>query len=121
MKHGSSIIYSTSVVAYKGSPGLIDYSCTKAAQVGLIRSLSQQLAPRGIRVNGVAPGPVWTPLQPISRTPEDMENFENKEPPLGRVAQPSEIASSYVFLASNDASQFTGQVLHPNGGYVLNT
>jgi len=119
MHEGSSIIFSTSVVAYKGNPNLIDYASTKAAMVGLVRSLALQLAKRNIRVNGVAPGPVWTPLQPISRTEQDMEKFGKKKPLLGRVSQPSEIASSYVFLASNDASQYTGQVLHPNAGYIV--
>jgi len=117
---GSSIIMTTSVVAYQGNSQLLDYSSSKAAQVGLIRSLSAMLAPKGIRVNGVAPGPVWTPLQPVSRTQENMEAFVKKETALGACAQPSEIAPSFVFLACNDASQFTGQVLHPNGGYVVN-
>jgi len=119
-RKGSSIILTTSVVAYQGSSQLIDYSSSKAAQVGLIRSLSGMLAPKGIRVNGIAPGPVWTPLQPISRDEESMKHFANKKPPLGRVAQPSEIAPAYVWLASSEASMFTGQVLHPNGGYVVN-
>jgi NAD(P)-dependent dehydrogenase (short-subunit alcohol dehydrogenase family) len=119
-RKGSNVIITTSVVAYKGHEQLIDYASSKAAQVGLIRSLSQMLAPKGIRVNGVAPGPVWTPLQPIGRTAEDMVEFGNSKPPLGRAAQPSEMAPTYVFLASSEASQFTGQVLHPNGGYVIN-
>eukprot|EP01123_Difflugia_compressa_P006141 TRINITY_DN18300_c0_g1_i1.p1 TRINITY_DN18300_c0_g1~~TRINITY_DN18300_c0_g1_i1.p1 ORF type:complete len:311 (-),score=59.10 TRINITY_DN18300_c0_g1_i1:101-1033(-) len=120
MKQGSSILVSTSVVAYTGNKKLIDYACTKGALVTLVRSLALQLAPRGIRVNGVAPGPVWTPLQPISRSQEDLDEFGEKEPPLGRVAQPSEIAPSYVFLASCEGSQYTGQVLHPNSGYIVN-
>jgi len=119
MPKGSSILFSTSVVAYKGNPQFIDYAATKSAMVGIVRSLAIQLAPRGIRVNGIAPGPVWTPLQPISRSPEDMEEFGKKKTLLGRVAQPSEIAPSYVFLASNEASQFSGQVLHPNGGWIV--
>eukprot|EP01127_Copromyxa_protea_P009617 TRINITY_DN2280_c0_g1_i2.p1 TRINITY_DN2280_c0_g1~~TRINITY_DN2280_c0_g1_i2.p1 ORF type:complete len:340 (+),score=57.59 TRINITY_DN2280_c0_g1_i2:1693-2712(+) len=119
MKEGGSILFSTSVVAYKGNSHLVDYAATKSAMVGLVRSLAMQLAPRGIRVNGVAPGPVWTPLQPISRTEEDMEKFGEKKPTLGRIAQPSEIAPSYVFLASNDANQYTGQVLHPNCGCIV--
>jgi len=120
MRKGSSIIISTSVVAYQGNCKMLDYASTKAALVGLIRSLSAQLAPKGIRVNGVAPGPVWTPLQPISRTEKDLQAFVQKKPPLGRIAQPSEIAPSYVFLASGESSQFTGQILHPNGGYIVN-
>jgi NAD(P)-dependent dehydrogenase (short-subunit alcohol dehydrogenase family) len=120
LRKGSSIIITTSVVAYQGNHKLIDYASTKAALVGLIRSLAAQLAPKGIRVNGVAPGPVWTPLQPISRSEEDLKEFGKKKPPLGRIAQPSEIAPSYVFLASGEASQYTGQVLHPNGGYIIN-
>jgi NAD(P)-dependent dehydrogenase (short-subunit alcohol dehydrogenase family) len=119
MSKGSSILFSTSVVAYKGSPELVDYTATKAAMIGIIRSLARQLAPRGIRVNGVAPGPVWTPLQPISRSKENMEGFGKKKPLIGRIGQPSEIAPSYVFLASNDSSQYTGQVLHPNSGCIV--
>lgn len=119
MKAGASIVFSTSVVAYKGNRHLVDYAATKAAEVGMVRSLALQLAPRGIRVNGVAPGPVWTPLNPISRTVEGMEKWGNKKPPLGRIAQPSEIAPSYVFLASNDGSMYTGQVLHPNCGDIV--
>lgn len=102
-----------------GNAHLVDYTATKSAMVGIVRSLALQLADKGIRVNGVAPGPVWTPLQPISRTEEDMEKFGKKRPPLGRIAQPSEIAPSYVFLASADSCQYTGQVLHPNCGYVV--
>lgn len=119
MKSGSSIIFSTSVVAFKGNPKLVDYVCTKSALVGLTRSLAIQLAPKGIRVNAVAPGPVWTPLQPISRSQENMEHFTKKKPLVGRIGQPSEIAPSYVFLASGEGSQYTGQVLHPNGGYIV--
>jgi NAD(P)-dependent dehydrogenase (short-subunit alcohol dehydrogenase family) len=119
MSEGSSIVFSTSVVAYQGNSKLVDYTASKSAMVGIVRSLALQLASRKIRVNGVAPGPVWTPLQPISRTQENMEEFTRLEPLLGRVAEPSEIAPSYVFLASREASQFTGQVLHPNGGSIV--
>ncbi len=121
MSHGSKIINTTSVVAYRGSSSLLDYGATKGAIVSFTRCLAQNLASRGIRVNAVAPGPVYTPLQPISRDEENMKKFLNQSSNLtGRVAQPSEIATSYVFLASNDSSQFTGQVLHPNGGEIYN-
>jgi len=121
MDKGSSIIFSTSVVAYRGSKTFVDYAASKAAMVGMIRSLAQQLSDKAIRVNGVAPGPVWTPLQPISRTAESMQKFGDTDSNLvGRIAQPSEMAPSYVFLASNDSTQFTGQVLHPNSGEILN-
>lgn len=119
MKPGSAIVCTTSVNAYKGNPGLISYSCTKAAEVGLIRSLGPALIGRGIRVNGVAPGPVWTPLIPATFPDDKVASF-GKQAPMGRAGQPEEIAPSYVFLASDDSSYFTGQVLHPNGGYVLN-
>ncbi|KAK9761152.1 hypothetical protein K7432_014152 [Basidiobolus ranarum] len=119
MKQGSVIINSTSVTAYQGKPILVDYSSTKGAIVSFTRSLSKQLASKGIRVNGVAPGPIWTPLIPASFSEEDMETF-GKEVPMGRAGQPSEIATSYVFLASSDSSYITGQVLHPNGGTVVN-
>ncbi|KAJ3038677.1 hypothetical protein HDV00_000426 [Rhizophlyctis rosea] len=120
LQKGSTIINTTSVTAYQGSPSLLDYSSTKGAIVSFTRSLSKQLAPKGIRVNAVAPGPIWTPLQPASRDEEDIESFGKKDVPLGRVGQPAEVGTSYVFLASNDSSYFTGQVLHPNGGSVIN-
>jgi len=113
----SAIINSSSVVAYEGSARLVDYAATKGAIIAFTRSLARQVASRGIRVNAVAPGPIWTPLQAASRTEEDIEHWASKTPPLGRVGQPAECAPSYVFLASNhDGSYFTGQVLHPNGG-----
>jgi len=120
MKQGSSIINTTSVTAYKGHPVLLDYSSTKGAIVSFTRSLSQQLAERGIRANAVAPGPIWTPLIVASFPPEKLENF-GKEVPMKRAGQPSEVATSYVFLASSDSSYMTGQVLHPNGGSVINS
>jgi NAD(P)-dependent dehydrogenase (short-subunit alcohol dehydrogenase family) len=120
MKAGSSIVNSTSVTAYKGSPKLVDYSSTKGVIVTFTRSLSQQLASKNIRVNGVAPGPIWTPLIPASFTKEQVEEF-GKQTPLGRAGQPSEVAPCYIFLASSDASYMTGTVLHPNGGTVVNT
>lgn len=119
---GSTIVNTTSVVAYRGSSSLVDYGATKGAIVSFTRCLAKQVASRGIRVNCVAPGPVYTPLQEISRPEEGMDEFANESSNLlGRVGQPSEIASSFVFLASNDSSQFTGQCLHPNGGEVYNS
>ncbi|MFZ5658451.1 MAG: SDR family oxidoreductase [Pseudomonadota bacterium] len=119
LKAGAAIVNTTSVTAYKGSPELLDYSATKGAIVAFTRSLSQSLADQGIRVNAVAPGPIWTPLIPSTFPPEKVESF-GKNVPLGRAGQPEEIAPSYVFLASDDASYMTGQVLHPNGGTVVN-
>jgi NAD(P)-dependent dehydrogenase (short-subunit alcohol dehydrogenase family) len=119
LKEGAAIINTTSVTAYKGNPGLLDYSSTKGAIVAFTRSLSQGLAAKGIRINAVAPGPIWTPLIPASFPEEKVEKF-GKDVPLGRPGQPEEVASAYVFLAGNDASYMTGQVLHPNGGTVVN-
>jgi NAD(P)-dependent dehydrogenase (short-subunit alcohol dehydrogenase family) len=119
LKKGSCIINTTSVTAYKGNPQLLDYSATKGAEVALTRSLSQAVAKKGIRVNGVAPGPIWTPLIPSTFPEEDVETF-GADTPLGRPGQPEEVAPCYVFLASNDSSYMTGQVLHPNGGSVVN-
>jgi NAD(P)-dependent dehydrogenase (short-subunit alcohol dehydrogenase family) len=116
---GAAIVNTTSVTAYKGNPVLIDYSATKGAIVAFTRSLSQALAERGIRVNAVAPGPVWTPLIPSTFPADKVEEF-GRNVPLERPGQPEEIAPSYVFLASDDASYMTGQVLHPNGGSVVN-
>lgn len=121
MKRGSSIINTTSVTAYEGNKDLIDYSATKGAIVALTRSLSLSLADRGIRVNGVAPGPIWTPLIPSSYTAEEVATFGRKtsEVPMKRAGQPCEVSPCYVFLASEDASYMTGQVIHPNGGTVV--
>ena len=119
LKPGSAIINTTSVTAYKGSPELLDYSATKGAIVAFTRSLSQALVERGIRVNGVAPGPIWTPLIPSTFSAEKVEKF-GENVPLKRPGQPEEVAPSYVFLASNDASYIAGQILHPNGGVVVN-
>jgi len=119
LKKGAAIINTTSVTAYKGSPHLLDYSSTKGAIVALTRSLSQALADKGIRVNGVAPGPIWTPLIPSTFPAKDVETF-GSDVALGRVGQPEEIAPSFVFLASDDSSYMTGQILHPNGGTVVN-
>jgi NAD(P)-dependent dehydrogenase (short-subunit alcohol dehydrogenase family) len=120
LKPGSAIINTTSVTAYRGSGHLLDYSATKGAIVAFTRSLSQALAEKGIRVNAVAPGPIWTPLIPSTFTPEQVAKF-GKDVPLKRPGEPEEVAPSYVFLASEDASYMTGQVLHPNGGTVINT
>ncbi len=119
MKEGSCIINTTSVTAYKGSPHLIDYSATKGAVVSFTRSLALSLASRSIRVNGVAPGPIWTPLIPATFPEEKVEKF-GKNVPMKRPGQPNEVASCYVFLASEDASYITGQILHPNGGEIIN-
>ncbi|QAT49344.1 SDR family oxidoreductase [Caproiciproducens sp. NJN-50] len=117
MGQGCSIINTTSITAYQGSPTLIDYSATKGAIVSFTRSLSQSLAPKGIRVNAVAPGPVWTPLIPSSFDGQRVSEF-GKNMPLGRAAQPFEIAPAYVYLASDDSACMTGQVLHVNCGAI---
>jgi NAD(P)-dependent dehydrogenase (short-subunit alcohol dehydrogenase family) len=119
LKKGAAIINTTSVTAYKGSPELLDYSSTKGAIVSFTRSLSMSLAEQGIRVNAVAPGPIWTPLIP-STFPEDKVESFGRDVPLGRPGQPEEVAMSFVFLASDDSSYITGQVIHPNGGAVVN-
>lgn len=119
MHPGGAIINTTSVTAYKGSPYLLDYSATKGAIVAFTRSLSQALVERGIRVNGVAPGPIWTPLIPSTFSEEKVEEFGSNVP-LKRPGQPEEVAPCYVFLASNDSSYVAGQILHPNGGVVVN-
>lgn len=122
MKHlrdGSCIINTASVTAYKGSAELLDYSATKGAEIAFTRSLSQNLAAKKIRVNAVAPGPIWTPLIPSTFDEEKVESF-GSDVPMKRPGQPEEVAPSYVFLASDDASYMTGQVLHPNGGSVVN-
>lgn len=119
LKEGSSIICTTSVTAYRGSDHLIDYSSTKSAIVGFVRSLSASLAERKIRVNGVAPGPIWTPLIPATFPAKHVATF-GSDVPLKRAGEPNEVAPCYVFLASDDASYMTGQILHPNGGEVVN-
>lgn len=121
MKKGASIINTTSVTAYEGNKDLIDYSATKGAIVALTRSLSLSLAEKGIRVNGVAPGPIWTPLIPASYSAEEVATFGKKTShvPMDRAGQPCEVSPCYVFLASDDASYMTGQVLHPNGGTIV--
>jgi NAD(P)-dependent dehydrogenase (short-subunit alcohol dehydrogenase family) len=116
---GGVIINTSSVTAYRGSPHLIDYASTKAAIVGFTRSLALALADKKIRVNGVAPGPIWTPLIPATFEAEEVATF-GSDVPLGRAGQPEEVAPSFVFLASADSSYMTGQMLHPNGGEVVN-
>jgi NAD(P)-dependent dehydrogenase (short-subunit alcohol dehydrogenase family) len=119
LKSGARIVNSTSVTAYRGSPHLVDYASTKGAIVAFTRSLSKQLASREIYVNAVAPGPIWTPLIPASFDEEKVGSF-GSDVPLGRPGQPDEVAPCYVFLACEDSSYMTGQVLHPNGGEVVN-
>jgi NAD(P)-dependent dehydrogenase (short-subunit alcohol dehydrogenase family) len=114
------IINTTSVVSYRGSKALIDYASTKGAVTAFTRSLSQNLVDRQIRVNAVAPGPIWTPLIVATKTPEEVEKF-GSDVPMKRPGQPAELAPAYVFLASEDASYFTGQVIHVNGGEVVNS
>ncbi|HET7709253.1 MAG TPA: SDR family oxidoreductase [Sphingomicrobium sp.] len=120
LKRGSTIINCTSVTMYKGSEDLLDYSATKGAITAFTRSLSQNLVKDGIRVNAVAPGPIWTPLNPMGgQPPEDMKDF-GKNVPMGRPGQPNEVAPAFLFLACEDSSYMTGQVLHPNGGVIVN-
>jgi NAD(P)-dependent dehydrogenase (short-subunit alcohol dehydrogenase family) len=120
MKKGSTIVNTASVTAYKGHPTLLDYSSTKGAIVSFTRSLSQMVAGRGIRVNAVAPGPIWTPLIPSTFPPEQVKSF-GKDTPLGRPGQPEELGPAYVFLASDDSSYITGQTIHVNGGKIVNS
>jgi NAD(P)-dependent dehydrogenase (short-subunit alcohol dehydrogenase family) len=119
LKKGSCIINTTSVTAYRGSPSLIDYSATKGAILTFTRSLSGNLVEKGIRVNAVAPGPIWTPLIVSSFDKKKVSTF-GSDVPMKRAGEPAEVAPCYLFLASDDASYITGQVLHPNGGEIIN-
>jgi NAD(P)-dependent dehydrogenase (short-subunit alcohol dehydrogenase family) len=120
LKEGAAIVNTTSVTAYKGNRELLDYSATKGAIVAFTRSLALALVAKGIRVNAVAPGPIWTPLIPASYD-ADKTAKHGSSAPMKRAGQPNEVAPSFVFLASDDASYMTGQVLHPNGGTVVNS
>ena len=116
LTEGSAIINCTSVTMYRGSPELLDYSSTKGAITAFTRSLAKNLVKKGIRVNAVAPGPIWTPLNPFGgQEPEDIPEF-GKDTPMGRPGQPNEVAPAFLFLACDDSSYMTGQVLHPDGG-----
>jgi NAD(P)-dependent dehydrogenase (short-subunit alcohol dehydrogenase family) len=119
LKEGAAIVNTTSVTAYKGNPMLLDYSSTKGAIVAFTRSLSLSLVKRGIRVNGVALGPTWTPLIPSTFPPDKVAKF-GQDVPMGRHGQPEEVAACFVFLGSEDSSYISGQILHPNGGEVVN-
>tara|TARA_R110002020_G_scaffold254617_1_gene468356 strand:- start:36918 stop:37775 length:858 start_codon:yes stop_codon:yes gene_type:complete len=119
MDKGCNIINTSSVTAYQGNARLIDYSSTKGAIVSFTRALSANLAHKGIRVNGVAPGPIWTPLIPATFGKEDVATF-GQNVPLNRAGEPSEVASCFLFLASDQASYITGQFIHPNGGEIVN-
>ncbi|GAB3234461.1 SDR family oxidoreductase [Hymenobacter seoulensis] len=120
LKEGDSIINTSSINAYRGNQQLVDYTSTKGAITAYTRSIAQQLAGKKIRVNSVAPGPIWTPLIPASFPPDKVASF-GKDTTMKRPGQPSEVGPCYVFLASDDASYITGQALHPNGGEILNT
>ncbi|KHF41949.1 short-chain dehydrogenase [Halalkalibacter okhensis] len=119
LQQGSTIINTASIVAYKGNPVLMDYASTKGAMIALTRSLSQSIVSKGIRVNAVAPGPIWTPLIPSSFPADQVATFGTNSP-MGRPGQPAELAPSYVYLASDDSSYVTGQVMHVNGGEIIN-
>ncbi len=116
---GDAIINTTSVTAYQGRADLLEYSSTKGAIMTFTRALSSNLIEKGIRVNGVAPGPIWTPLNPASVSAKEVAQF-GLDVPMKRPGQPCEVAPAYVFLASEDASYITGQVMHPNGGTIIN-
>lgn len=120
LKKGAAIVNCTSVTMYQGSGGLLDYSATKGAITAFTRSLSENLVGEGIRVNAVAPGPIWTPLNPMGgQPPEEMDDF-GEDTPMGRPGEPNEVAPAFLFLACEDSSYMSGQVLHPNGGIIVN-
>lgn len=119
LKEGARIINTTSVTAYRGSPELLDYSATKGAIVTFTRSLAMQLVDKKIRVNGVAPGPIWTPLIPSTFDADKVQKF-GSDVPMARAGEPAEVAPCFVFLATEDSSYITGQILHPNGGEIVN-
>jgi NAD(P)-dependent dehydrogenase (short-subunit alcohol dehydrogenase family) len=118
LKPGSSIIVTSSIQAFEPSPQLLDYAMTKAAQVAFVKALAQELGPKGIRVNAVAPGPIWTPLIPATEWPDKLPTF-GQDTPLGRAGQPAELAGAYVYLASNEASYVSAAVLPVTGGKEL--
>jgi NAD(P)-dependent dehydrogenase (short-subunit alcohol dehydrogenase family) len=119
LKQGSAIVNTTSVTAYRGSGKLIDYAATKGAVIAFTRSLAQSLAHKNIRVNAVAPGPIWTPLIASSFDKKRVAEF-GSDTPMGRAGEPNEVATCFLFLASDDASYMSGQCLHPNGGEIIN-
>jgi NAD(P)-dependent dehydrogenase (short-subunit alcohol dehydrogenase family) len=119
LRKGAAIINCTSVTMYQGSPGLLDYSATKGAITAFTRSLSENLVKDGIRVNAVAPGPIWTPLNPSGGAPPEKVAHFGENTPMGRPGQPNEVAPCFLFLACEDSSYMSGQVLHPNGGTVV--
>ena len=120
LKDGAAIVNCTSVTMYKGAEQLLDYSATKGAITAFTRSLSQNMVKDGIRVNAVAPGPIWTPLNPSGGEPPEKIPEFGKDTPMGRPGQPNEVAPAFLFLACEDASYMTGQTLHPNGGIIVN-
>lgn len=120
LKEGAAIVNCTSVTMYQGASILLDYSSTKGAITAFTRSLSENLVKKGIRVNAVAPGPIWTPLNPFGGQPKDKMPDFGKDTPMGRPGEPNEVAPCFLFLACDDSSYMSGQVLHPNGGIVVN-
>ena len=120
LKQGAAIVNCTSVTMYQGAGTLLDYSATKGAITAFTRSLSENLIKDGIRVNAVAPGPIWTPLNPFGGSPPEAIPDFGKSTPMGRAGQPNEVAPAFLFLACEDSSYISGQVLHPNGGTIVN-
>lgn len=120
LSKGAAIVNCTSVTMYQGSKGLLDYSATKGAITAFTRSLSENLVEKGIRVNAVAPGPIWTPLNPRGGAPADKVEHFGESTPMKRPGEPNEVAPAFLFLACDDSSYMSGQVLHPNGGTIVN-